>query len=1081
MSANELADELARLKGLGDDADANDVVAANAAAARKIASGAVPASRFAKVDAEAFGRKDAAKAPVIDVPARKVGVAPHSLLIACRCGAPMRGGACQRGHRLEEDWAKFDAERATHQVTLKRGHAGQIAAALWDESDSTGGEPHPSYDFWSRVSHAGPSGQEVTVKLKPSTIGHASDALGNYLDPFGDEQEQMRMAPEAFEALQRLASAKRLAEGAKLEEMWGPAAWAASALARRERASGRVASESAGRGYAAGADIGSIRRSVHGQVRGLRPGSAARFRGPEGNISVSRVGAPGPLRGYTVEGGGEHADPDLRRGARDVLGPGNAAQEVAERLHNSWQAEAQHTGRLAGRARALPEGGSLRVQALQGQGGTVSRVGGQFVAEHDAPDAGPSVHASAADAVAAVKQMSRERGGTFLASAHVDPVARAEGMQSPGTKSLARRHAGRKLRDQEAAELLKSKAERFDPYQDMGTEALAQITPPGVVAGGVFNPEHLHSLAQHAHLVHQALVGLGAHAAVAAPHLAAVAPHVHAVTHVMQARERQERAGLRLAEASGDTVAVTAARARLAAVRRRLEELDAHMERTRGQGYRRAAAPPSPGGAVLLCDCGAPARGAVCQRGHRLQEARPLTQAERAERSIAGKASAAKRRARAQQKPMANPGVMSRLRREWGKLDFDLLPFVGDEEHPEARKIEDRQVEIARQMSAARNGMASPGSGVRDLVVVGGGPAGLNAAINGGAEGLDTLMIEKHPEPEAGGQARLSSRIENYGGFVAGTTGRQLVRKLVRQAKRQRANMRFGTTVEKMEYDPDSQIKTLYLSDGSKVKARSVIIAGGAEFKKLGVPGENGPGVVYGDSSYLHEPTAGKDVVLVGAANSSAQAALDLARTARRVTILGHGPLSKRTSDYLLPQMGAAGNVRTKVGDVSEIVRGEDGNVKAVRLKDLDGNDIGEIPAAGVGVFIGARPSADWADVERGDDGGVKTNLNPDSPLETSIPGVFAAGDVRSHVKRRVQGAAGDASVAVGYASDYTSAMKNREMQEGKADRVPEKGAKSGKKSPTQEAWDAIDEYAELYPYADVDEDYPRQGSDDAA
>lgn len=362
------------------------------------------------------------------------------------------------------------------------------------------------------------------------------------------------------------------------------------------------------------------------------------------------------------------------------------------------------------------------------------------------------------------------------------------------------------------------------------------------------------------------------------------------------------------------------------------------------------------------------------------------------------------------------------LKTKWARLDGKLLKYTGDPTDKHAEKIIDKQLETMQEIHALNidkgnaEGIGLPG-GPRDVVVVGAGPAGLQASIYGGAEGLDTLMVDQSTEP--GGQIELTSRTENVLGFPAGVTGDQLAHDGLLQAERLGADTKLGVGVTNMSYNPDTGMKTLSLSDGSTVDARSVIIAGGVQFNQLTFPGSDAKGVIYGDSAAIKEN--GGPAVFVGGGNSAGQAAVDVADNKQDVTLLvrgDEGALKESMSSYLTDQLQNTPNIDIRYkSEIASASADSKGNLQSVTLKDGT-----EIPTDNLGVFIGSSPRTDWAaGVTRDERGYIETGKNGADPLETNIPGVFAAGDVRSDSMHRVIGAAGDGGNALATAYRYVN------------------------------------------------------------
>jgi thioredoxin reductase (NADPH) len=321
-----------------------------------------------------------------------------------------------------------------------------------------------------------------------------------------------------------------------------------------------------------------------------------------------------------------------------------------------------------------------------------------------------------------------------------------------------------------------------------------------------------------------------------------------------------------------------------------------------------------------------------------------------------------------------------------------------------------------------------PSTGFYDLVVIGGGPAGLGAAVYGASEGLRTLMVERIA---TGGQAGQSSRIENYLGFPDGVSGAQLTDRARRQA------IKFGaeilTTRDVIGLEANGSARTVSFSDGMAVDAHTVILATGVSYRQLTAPGlaqHTGAGVFYGSALTEAVGCTDNDVFIVGGANSAGQAAVYLARTARSVTILVRGPSLRRSmSHYLVEQVEAVPNIRVRT--CTEVVEGHgDKHLERLTLRDSNTGATELIDAQYMFVFIGAAPLTDWLDdvVLRDSRGFVLSG--PDLPgpggrppgwplerppyhLETSVPGVFAAGDVRAESAKRVASAVGEGAMAV--------------------------------------------------------------------
>jgi thioredoxin reductase (NADPH) len=311
-----------------------------------------------------------------------------------------------------------------------------------------------------------------------------------------------------------------------------------------------------------------------------------------------------------------------------------------------------------------------------------------------------------------------------------------------------------------------------------------------------------------------------------------------------------------------------------------------------------------------------------------------------------------------------------------------------------------------------------------DLVIVGAGPAGLSAAVYGASEGFSTLVVD---EGGLGGQATSSSLIRNYLGFPRGLSGRRLAQQAYEQAWVFGAKFAFMQRVTDVRRELDRLSVTL--SEGGQVSARAVLLATGAAYRRLGLPALealNGAGVFYGSAVSAAPTMAGQDVHVLGGANSAAQAALYLARYAQRVTLVVRAQsLSAGMSHYLVRQVEATPNLQVRLG--TEIVGGGgDGWLEQLVLRDRADGSKETIDADGLFVMIGARPHTEWLppEIDRDGQGFVLTDTDlPEDrhwpldrspfPLETSMPGVFAAGDARHGSVKRVASAVGEGSVAI--------------------------------------------------------------------
>ncbi|HEY4626054.1 MAG TPA: FAD-dependent oxidoreductase [Blastococcus sp.] len=334
----------------------------------------------------------------------------------------------------------------------------------------------------------------------------------------------------------------------------------------------------------------------------------------------------------------------------------------------------------------------------------------------------------------------------------------------------------------------------------------------------------------------------------------------------------------------------------------------------------------------------------------------------------------------------------------------------------------------AARLAAVVGLNVDPRTDFYDLIVIGGGPAGLGAAVYGASEGLRTVLIEKRA---TGGQAGQSSRIENYLGFPDGVTGAQLAERARRQAVKFGAELVTARSVVALESTGSS--RTVRFADGTSVAAHAVVVATGVFYRTLDAPGVReltGRGVYYGSAMTEADACAGQDVYIVGAANSAGQAAVFLARRSRSVHLLCRGPsLQASMSQYLIEQI--AGSETVVLHTCTSVVAAQgDGHLETVTLRDATTGEDSTHEAGHLFVFIGAAPHTDWLDgaVLRDDRGFIPTgpgllvdgrrppgwSLDRDPYfLESSLPGVFVAGDVRAESVKRVASAVGEGAMAV--------------------------------------------------------------------
>jgi thioredoxin reductase (NADPH) len=321
-----------------------------------------------------------------------------------------------------------------------------------------------------------------------------------------------------------------------------------------------------------------------------------------------------------------------------------------------------------------------------------------------------------------------------------------------------------------------------------------------------------------------------------------------------------------------------------------------------------------------------------------------------------------------------------------------------------------------------------------DVAIIGAGPAGLAAAVYGGSEGLNTVLIEKRAP---GGQAGTSSRIENYLGFPKGLSGAELSRRAITQATR--FGIEFLSPQEVTNITFKENYKILELADGSTLNTRSVIITTGVDYRQhpaAGIENFTGAGIYYGAATTEAHAVTGQDIYIVGGGNSAGQAAMYLSKFAKNVYIVVRKPdLSSSMSQYLIDQIGATDNIHL-LGktEIAEVCGGD--RLQEVILKSKEDGSTRTAKAAALFIFIGSRPVMDWLkiDILKDPKGFIETGNRlkkydqygriwklPREPfmLETCVPGIFAAGDVRSGAMNRVASAVGEGSMAIKFVHQY--------------------------------------------------------------
>ncbi|HEX8104804.1 MAG TPA: FAD-dependent oxidoreductase [Solirubrobacteraceae bacterium] len=358
--------------------------------------------------------------------------------------------------------------------------------------------------------------------------------------------------------------------------------------------------------------------------------------------------------------------------------------------------------------------------------------------------------------------------------------------------------------------------------------------------------------------------------------------------------------------------------------------------------------------------------------------------------------------------------------------DGGKLPVVvfSDGEHLEVPDT----LEVARRI-----GLETEARGdFYDLIIIGAGPAGLAGAVYGASEGLSTVIVERDAP---GGQAGQSSRIENYLGFPTGLSGAELTRRANAQA--QRFGAEFVSVSDVGGLEAKGPARVVRLGNGTELSAHAVLIATGVAYRKLGIPGSEelaGRGVYYGAARTEAAACQDEEVFVIGGANSAGQAAVYLAQRAAKVTILCRGDsLAKSMSQYLIDQIAAIPNIEVRTNARPTAAHGDD-HLTALTVEDSDGERTE--PCSSVFVFIGAAPRTDWLDgtLARDDRGFILSGPDlkaPQAPrphwplkrepllLETSVPGVFVAGDVRHQSIKRVASAVGEGAMAVQFVHQY--------------------------------------------------------------
>ena len=332
--------------------------------------------------------------------------------------------------------------------------------------------------------------------------------------------------------------------------------------------------------------------------------------------------------------------------------------------------------------------------------------------------------------------------------------------------------------------------------------------------------------------------------------------------------------------------------------------------------------------------------------------------------------------------------------------------------------VDPRPEELAQHGTGMRTEIDDAG-GPFDVVVVGAGPAGLAAAVYASSEGLDALVVERD---SIGGQAGTSTRIRNYLGFARGLSGAELAQRAYQQAWVFGAT--FLLTREVQGLDAATEEFTVTLSGGTTIRARTVVLGMGVSYRRLDVPalGDfDGIGVFYGSSPSEARQFTGGSVYVVGGANSAGQAAVHLARYATSVTLTCRSALEKSMSRYLIDEIEGKANIRVLEGAQVVDAAGA-GRLETLTLRGAQGDET--VPADALFVLIGAEPRTEWLpeEIDRDERGFVQTG----SDYATSVPGIFAIGDVRSGSVKRVASAVGEGSVVIQHVHRYLESVEAR-------------------------------------------------------
>ena len=369
------------------------------------------------------------------------------------------------------------------------------------------------------------------------------------------------------------------------------------------------------------------------------------------------------------------------------------------------------------------------------------------------------------------------------------------------------------------------------------------------------------------------------------------------------------------------------------------------------------------------------------------------------------------------------PDVPEEAAQWWGDL-----PAEGD--YPALRIVNGKTVvrPQLRRVAEMLEVQTEPNAAEYDTVIVGAGPAGLAAAVYGASEGLETIVIEREAP---GGQAGTSSRIENYLGFPSGVSGDELAKRALQQADRLGAEILVTRTISRI----DSATRHVHLDGGDVLRAKTIVLACGVTWRRLAIEGFDrlaGKGIFYGASRSEAPNTHGLDVHIIGAGNSAGQAAMFFSAHAKSVTILHRSDsLEKSMSRYLIDQLATRPNIEVRFHTQVTMAHGET-KLEALDVADSSSDETTRLESGGLFIFIGADAETAWlppeialdprgyvlTGVEARAAGGWELDRDP-YLLETSVPGIFACGDVRFSPVKRVAAAVGEGSMAIAFVHQF--------------------------------------------------------------